>query len=476
MKDDWTVRIGAIPERVLRTVDEVVERAGGLFDNTIRLGVTGLSGAGKTVFITALVHNLLRPQRLPHLAAVAANRYEAAILRPQPDPDLPRFDYETHIGALQSDPPIWPESTRMISQLRVSIRYQPRGVLRRQFGGPQTLNIDIVDYPGEWLLDLPLLRLSYAEWCERIFALCRSGPRHDLSADWRGYVDSLDPLGPEDETVARRSAELYTAFLLTARKDQAQLSRLQPGRFLMPGDLAGSPALTFSPLIPPRHDRWARGTLWALMDRRFEAYKDVVVRPFFRDHFARLDRQVVLVDVLRTLNAGAASVADLRAGLKDLLELFRPGRNSWLWPILGRRVERVLFAATKADHVPVAQHDRLTRLIGDLLFDPMNRAGYLGADISTLAVASLRTTREAKAQRNGELLDCIEGIPVSGGEPVVVFPGLLPETMSSVADDGAGRYGFTEFRPPPELGRDGRGLPHIRLDRALQFLIGDRLE
>ena len=135
----------------------------------------------------------------------------------------------------------------------------------------------------------------------------------------------------------------------------------------------------------------------------------------------------------------------------------------------------MLFAATKADHVPVAQHDQLTRLIGDLLFDPINRAGYLGADIGTVAVAALRTTREAKARRDGDVLDCIEGIPVGSDAPEVVFPGLLPESVAAIAETGTGRYGFAEFRPPPDLGRDGRGLPHIRLDRALQFLIGDRL-
>ena len=32
---------------------------------TVRLGVTGLSRAGKTVFITALVHNLVHGGRLP---------------------------------------------------------------------------------------------------------------------------------------------------------------------------------------------------------------------------------------------------------------------------------------------------------------------------------------------------------------------------------------------------------------------------
>jgi uncharacterized protein len=52
-------------------------------------------------------------------------------------------------------------------------------------------------------------------------------------------------------------------------------------------------------------------SLYAMLERRYEAYKDIVVRPFFRDHFARLDRQIVLVDTLRALNAGPAAVADL---------------------------------------------------------------------------------------------------------------------------------------------------------------------
>ena len=28
----------------------------------------------------------------------------------------------------------------------------------------RTLTLDIVDYPGEWLLDLPLLGKSYEQW------------------------------------------------------------------------------------------------------------------------------------------------------------------------------------------------------------------------------------------------------------------------------------------------------------------------
>ena len=40
------------------------------------------------------------------------------------------------------------------------------------------------------------------------------------------------------------------------------------------------------------------------MERRFEAYKTHVVKPFFREHIARLDRQIVLIDAMQALNAG----------------------------------------------------------------------------------------------------------------------------------------------------------------------------
>jgi hypothetical protein len=211
------------------------------------------------------------------------------------------------------------------------------------------------------------------------------------------------------------------------------------------------------------------------MEGRFEAYKDRIVRPFFRDHFARVDRQIVLVDLLQALNAGAYSVDDLKLAMAELLEAFRPGRNSWLWPILGRRIERVLFAATKADHVPASEHDRLAGLVNGLLFAPANRARFQGAEVESLAIAAVRATRDARARKDGALLDCVEGRPLDGGEPVVAFPGRLPASPEEIAAAGPGAYGFMAFRPPAEAGRDGRGLPHLRLDRALEFLIGDLL-
>src|ERR1051325_11262726 len=89
-----------------------------LLNPTVRLGVTGLSGAGKTVFITALVHQLLHGGRLPVFKALSGGGAPRARVAPQPDDAVPRFDYEAHLRAL-IDERRWPESTTRISELRL---------------------------------------------------------------------------------------------------------------------------------------------------------------------------------------------------------------------------------------------------------------------------------------------------------------------------------------------------------------------
>src|SRR6058998_1496623 len=57
------------------------------------------------------------------------------------------------------------------------------------------------------------------------------------------------------------------------RGELVAMSLLPPGRFLMPGNLAGSPALTFAPLEVAADGSAPDGSLWAMMRRRYEAYK-----------------------------------------------------------------------------------------------------------------------------------------------------------------------------------------------------------
>src|SRR5579862_3711782 len=94
-----------------------------LFNPTVRLGVTGLSRSGKTVFITALVHGLTQGGRFPVFEPLATGRIARARLAPQPDDAVPRFDYEGHVRALVEERN-WPSSTVDISELRLVIDYQ----------------------------------------------------------------------------------------------------------------------------------------------------------------------------------------------------------------------------------------------------------------------------------------------------------------------------------------------------------------
>lgn len=470
------------------------ELAGDLLRPTLRLGVTGLARAGKTVFITSMVHNLLHGGRLPFFDAMAQGRIERVYLEPQPDDDVPRFAYEDHLAAMTGHDPHWPEGTRQISQLRLTIDYEPMAFWRRQLGVGR-LHVDIVDYPGEWLLDLALLDMSYDAWSRLTLEMAARPERSQVASAFRAFVGEADSAGPQNEALAREGARVFTEYLHGSR-DAALGLVATPGRFLLPGAFAGTPALTFCPLRAPEGPKPARGTLWAMMERRFESYKSAVVRPFFRDHFARLDRQIVLVDVLSALSRGPQAITEMERALARILECFNPGAKSWLQLVLKRRIDRVLFAATKADHIHSDSHDRLEAILRHMVRSASGRAEGAGAEVDTVALAAVRATREAEVLRGGERLPTVVGCPAAGervgGEvfdgtrEAAIFPGDVPDNPMAVfapgfslSDAAGGDFAFVRFRPP-EVARGAHGqlapLPHIRLDRALNFLIGDRIE
>ncbi len=469
--------ISNIAEGLTRGVETVTDTMSETFlEPTIRLGVTGLSRAGKTVFITSLVANLMNRARMQGLAAAAEGRISAAYLQPQPDDTLPRFEYESHLAALTGPDPHWPQGTRSVSELRVSLRVRPSGLLGG-LQGPRRVHLDIVDYPGEWLLDLALLDKDYATWSAEVLARIDQRPQ---AAEFLRLAGNTDATAPLAEPEAQALAASYTAYLNAAR--EAGLADCTPGRFVLPGDLAGSPVLTFAPLAKP--ETVPRKSLWREMDRRFEAYKARVIKPFFRDHFARIDRQVVLVDALGAIHNGPKAVEDMRRAMAEILGAFRPGRNAFLSRLLmGQRVEKILFAATKADHLHHTQHARLTAIIDALMQEARTRADFAGAQTAGMAIAALRATTEETLTHHGAPLECVRGTLLDTGKKAAFYPGDLPEDPARLltpARVGAevwldADYEIMRFAPAPLTLRANEGPPHIRLDRAAQFLIGDKL-
>ena len=451
----------------------------GLVHNrTVRLAVTGLSGSGKTAFITSLVSNLLNtaggPGRFPFLRSAAERRVIGAKLLASDDGTISQFPVHDTIAALADDPPHWPPSTTDLRRVDLSLRFAPNGLIGRAAGGSAELRLEILDYPGEWLLDLPLLGRSYHEWSRAALDLARRGARGPLAAEWLDFVGRHPANGDGDAVVAQRAHDLYRAFLAACRARE-QLSLLQPGRFLNPGQIADPSLLWFCPVPFAIGARARPGSLGAIMEARFETYKRAVVQPFFMRLARGVDRQIVLVDVLRSLNAGEAAFTDQRLALETILEAFRFGRRSPLRLLFGARIDRVLFAATKADHVPALQRDHLEALIANLVAVPTLRARRSHARVAATTLASIRCTEDGTDVIDGRKVDVVVGLPQGGARRIRFFPGIVPVTPPPTGFWGERFTEFPIFQPPRIEHAGGDGVPHINLDKALEFLLGDAL-
>jgi predicted YcjX-like family ATPase len=173
-----------------------------------------------------------------------------------------------------------------------------------------------------------------------------------------------------------------------------------------------------------------------------------------------------------------------------VLQAFRAGRASRLASVFRPRIDRILFAAAKADHLHHVSHDRLEAILRALTTRAIARAEGVGAEIDVIALAAVRATREAEIRHAGETLAAIVGVPEKGERlggqvfdgvaEAAVFPGELPEDPQAVfageaiaLPEADNDWRFLRFRPP--IAARGAPAPHIRLDRALQFLIGDKL-
>jgi uncharacterized protein len=462
-----------------RLSDTVRELAGGA---TVWLAVTGLSRSGKTVFVTSLIHNLLscahNPNRMPLLEVVAERRMIAAALESARAGRLPQFPYRDNIEQMAI--PDWPEPTEGISEIGIEIRFTPAGTLGKFAseitGRPATATIRIVDYPGEWLLDLHLMAQSFTEWSRATLRLLRKGVRAEIARDFLGLLAQHRPEETASEEAAKHLHDRYCAYLLEAR-DRHGLSFLQPGRFLRRGSLGEMPYLWFAPLdIIEGADMFAPGTLGALMADRFEVYKREVVERFYHEHFRRYSRQIVLVDVLRALLAGREAFEDTRLALDAILQSFRYGHGGILSRLLlGPHIDKVLFAATKADHVPDIQRDHLAALLRNMAAFPALEVKSSNAQLDVTALASVISTAEEAQEIEGQRVQVVVGRPVGSSKQSKFFVGNVPIRPPRADAWGSPFLNVPVFEPPAIDPSPIDGIAHINLDLALEFLLGDRL-
>ncbi len=447
-------------------------------DQHVKLAVTGLSGSGKTAFITALVKHLTTQsddKNLPFFDVMREHRHIATKVVPQEALKVPTFDYPRALNALlpSDGEPTWPASTERINTLRLAIKYQSASGLRGHFSPQSTLYLDIIDYPGEWLLDLPMLEQSYSQWCEQQYPLLLQHPRVNTSTEFLNALEQLDLNAPVDEGLLAHIAALYQSMLVGLKKD-TKLAMLQPGRMLMPGDLQGAPLLLFFPVNAQhiKRDEVVPGSNLAHLIKRFNAYVKEVVKPFYNEHFKHFDRQIVLVDVLSALNEGHETLQEQSSVINQLLAHFNYGESGFFKRLFKPNIDKILFAANKSDHISAKHHKDLALLLDSLVHEQSNHLKFDGVQIETMAMSSIAATQPRQVADKGQTLDCIYGKPLNEQDWLTYLPPQPPKRMLNKNEWPAQGFEFLSFAP---MQNPDKQLKHIRLDHVMQYLLGDKL-
>lgn len=457
-------------KRITKEVNDFINRG---MDSNVRIAVTGLSRAGKTAFITSLVDQLLYTathDNLPLLSAARDKRLIGAKREPQSNMMVPRFAYDEAIGQIHATPPAWPVPTRDVSEIRLALKYKPNKTTKKLLSKTAVLNVDIIDYPGEWLLDLPLLDMDFATWSQTQFNALK-GQRSQLAETWLEELENLDLNESVNEKLLESIAHSYTQYLHGCK--DAGLHWVQPGRFVLPGELAGAPVLQFFPCRVEAETKSVKGSNLAMLEARFHEYQQKVVKAFYKHHFATFDRQIVLVDCLQPLNAGDEAFYDMRQALEQIMHSFRYGRSSFLRRLFAPKIDKVLFAATKADHVTPEQHPNLVSLLQQMVHPAWQTAAYENIEMSCMSIASIQATTPGFISTGDKTVPALQGTTLDG-EPITMFPGEVPRKLPNAAYWQNSGFDFTSFRPMPSASDEP--MKHIRLDKALDYLIGDKLK
>jgi predicted YcjX-like family ATPase len=382
---------------------------------------------------------------LPAVTARLAGRRLGVTLAAAGASGVPRFGYAGHLASLAADPPAWPVPTSAASLLAFDLVVPRAGF--GQMLPAQHVRLELLDYPGEWLLDLPLLRTGFAEWSNQV--LQRLEGREEAAA-FLAFAIALAAGAPADEALAATGYRLYREALQRLRN--AGLSLLQPGRFLMPPPGDAPPWMAFFPYR-------GSGALGGLLARRYDAYVAAVERDLAEPLFGSLDRMVVLVDVLSALHRGQAAFDDMQAALASLARLRLPPRV----------ISRVVFAASKADHVGERQRENLASLLRRIV-EPV-----AAVPATYLPVASIVCTEDTVMRLGDRAVSAVVGHQVGERARAKSYPGEVPSSPPDARFWAEPFYALPNFQPV-RLPLEGRaGVPNLNLDAVLLALLDDVL-
>lgn len=456
---------------------------------TTTVAVAGLSRSGKTALITSIIANLEAAGRDPKTARWLGGLDVVDTLRlrsaEQPRNYKPThgrmFPYSNMLAALTAETPRWPSRTANVYEVAVDLNFWPGKKPENTKMPTARLRLVFVDYPGEWLVDVPLLAQTYAEWSRAALNRLERAPWADLSEAFREHLRTA-PWSADDDNELARNAALEWQKVLVAARDRG-LKWIQPGQFVRKRDQPDESAvpaldeelLWFCPLPEAEIAEAKRGSLARAMAQRYAAYqKDV--EAFFGKTLEGASHHLLLVDVLEALAEGEDAFHETAEVLSEVYRVFAD-RKSGFWNLFGRTgFEKVHLLATKADTVPSIQRASLESLLGEMCVGRL--VGTTGITRPNAHyVAAIRATEDVDHRtEDGGQVRVVQGLCSELGKVRRVTMIDIPDTMPQ-ADYFRRRAGIRtpRFVPPKVEGGGRSGIPNVRLGKAIQDLLGDLL-
>jgi len=439
---------------------------------TIKVAITGLSQSGKSVFITSLINQLLANDKLPYLNEKLNRPFKATLLAPDQNSPYRRFEYYKNLESFRKEPPSWPKPTKEVSKTVLKLEFKSDYALLEN----QIIYLELIDYPGEWLLDLSMLEFDFKEWSEMTLELAKKSPREQ-------YAQSFFALLESNELYKKSSDKSNEVLISDAYKEYLKslyynnLFFIQPGRFLEPGDLGADPILNFAPLPKPK-DRVSveEGSIYENFEKKYNLYLKEVVNKLYLKHFRDFDSQIILVDLIKTLEYGKDSFEDMKLSFRHILKSFTYGKNSFLSKLFGtNKIEHVIFAATKADFIPRNQHNGYKNILEHLIKNLKTELEVQDTRSEVTIISAVKSTKYLNVKHDGEILECIRGIVEGEDEESTFFPGQIPSDIDSEKFWEEHHFEFPKFKPNRFPSNEDEAVEHIRMDRLISSLLENRV-
>lgn len=454
--------IAALLDKTLAAASLTSDKLADVFSKeTHRFTITGLSRSGKSMLFTSLV-TMLKSRSEEGYACLPLLRYlppsQVLDIRVEPIEGYKVFPQLDNLAALEQGQ--WPAATEEAYGFKLIVRLKQTASLTRHIIPHTDVVFEFIDYPGEWITDIPMLSKTYAQWSDSAWAQLSSGPQQYFAEGWKQVVNGFDFEQAPSASRIQQLVQAYRQYLIDAKKQG--ISLLQPGSFLLESSDFDWQAFGFTPL-PSSITSDVSHPWYKAFDKHFVTFQQQWLAPLKQSIFKETDKQIILVDLFEGLNHSRQHLYQLKETLSHLADTFVYGQSGWFSRTVLKKeqIGKVAFVATKADLIPLNQRDNLLSLLTQITEGARARFDDKPIQFEHFLVSAMQVTDEGSNDSAIRYTD-------SQGRYVESTFESVPRTLKEM-EEGA-HFPVPQAQVPRDY--KARILAGKGVDRLLQFLLG----